>query len=48
MSRNTIGAVEFASAYGIAQQLQDALGRGETGTVQQFVRLKAAASTMVP
>jgi hypothetical protein len=42
--RNSIGEAEFAEAYSRAQQLQDALARGDTGAVQQFVRLKGAPS----
>jgi TPR repeat protein len=40
--RNSIGDADFAKAYSRAQQLQDALARGDTGAVQQFVQLKGA------
>jgi hypothetical protein len=41
--RNTIGDANYAKAYGRAQQLQDALSRGDTSAVQQFVQLKGAS-----
>ena len=40
--RNTVGDANYAKAYGRAQQLQDALARGDTSAVQQFVQLKGA------
>jgi hypothetical protein len=43
--RETIGDADFARAYSRAQQLQDALARGDTSAVQQFVQLKRVTST---
>jgi hypothetical protein len=43
--RDTIGDANYAKAYSRAQQLQDALARGDTSAVQQFVQLKGAPST---
>jgi hypothetical protein len=43
--RETIGEADFARAYSRAQQFQDALARGDTSAVQQFVQLKRATST---
>lgn len=40
--RNAIGEANYAKAYARAQQLQDALARGDTSAVQQFVQLKGA------
>jgi hypothetical protein len=40
--RNTLGDADYAKAYSRAQQLQDALARGDTSAVQQFVQLKDA------
>jgi hypothetical protein len=42
--RNTIGDANYAKAYGRAQQLQDALAKGDTSAVLQFVQLKGAPS----
>jgi hypothetical protein len=42
--RTTIGDGNYAKAFGLAQQLQDALTRGDTKTVVQFVQLKGAPS----
>jgi hypothetical protein len=42
--RNTIGNTNYVTAYGRAQQLQDALARGDTSAVLQFVQLKGAPS----
>jgi hypothetical protein len=43
--RNEIGAANFAIAYSRAQQFQDALARGDISGLQQFVKLKSAASS---
>jgi hypothetical protein len=42
--RTTVGDVDYAKAFGLAQQLQDALARGDAKTVLQFVQLKGAQS----
>jgi hypothetical protein len=40
--RETIGPAKYAKAYSLAMQLQDALARGDTAAVVQFVQLKGA------
>jgi TPR repeat protein len=44
--RNAIGDTIYAKAYGRAQQFQDALARGDTNAVEQFVQLKGAPSAV--
>jgi hypothetical protein len=41
--RDSIGEANYAKAYSRAQQFQDALARGDTSAVRQFVQLKGAA-----
>ena len=43
--RNTIGDADYAKAYSRAQHLQEALARGDTSAVQQFVQLKSSLAT---
>jgi hypothetical protein len=38
--RKTVGENSYAQVFGIAQQLEAALSRGDTSAVQEFVRLK--------
>lgn len=40
--RATLGDADYAKAYARAQQVQDALSRGDTSAVQQFMQLKGA------
>ncbi len=41
--RETVGPANYAKAYSRAQQFQEALARGDTSAVQQFVQLKRAS-----